>query len=81
MDYKTYRKYSTSLLASEFRSYGRNKMEDRKLAMHHDGVDKNKERRRKSFVSEKDQINKHFQEKVSKTTPSLEKYLERSQPK
>ncbi|XP_052274919.1 uncharacterized protein LOC127874568 [Dreissena polymorpha] len=61
------------------RSWSRNKMEDRKLAMKTTEVDRHAAERRKSFHYETRLVNKDLEENIIKTTPRVEEYLDRNQ--
>lgn len=72
---------SDSNLHSEMKTWRRNKMEDRKLALQNEEVDKNKATRRKSYQQDQISLTKDFGEKFSKKTPSADEYLEKCQAK
>ncbi|XP_045187700.2 uncharacterized protein LOC123545445 [Mercenaria mercenaria] len=72
---------SDTNLHSEMKIWRRNKMEDRKLALQNDMVDKHMAVRRKSYLQEQVSINKDFDKRFSKLTPTADEYLEKSQAK
>ncbi|KAH3850700.1 hypothetical protein DPMN_093173 [Dreissena polymorpha] len=85
MNPKSYKRYGTkeafgsNNLKNEMRSWSRNKMEDRKLAMKTTEVDRHAAERRKSFHYETRLVNKDLEENIIKTTPRVEEYLDRNQ--
>lgn len=72
---------SDTNLHSEMKTWRKNKMEDRKLALQNEVVDKHMVNRRKSYQYEKHSLNKEFDDKFSKKTPTADEYLEKSQAK
>lgn len=66
-------------LMNEIKSWSKNKLEDRKLAMRYTMVDKDMMNRRRLHEYEKQEVSRHMEESIKKTTPSTEEYLDRSQ--
>ena len=66
-------------LNTEMKSWKQNKMEDKKLAMMNAEVDKHMVSRRKSHLFERELVNKDMADNISKTTPTADEYLSKSQ--
>ena len=64
---------------TEMKSWKQNKMEEKRLALKNEEVDKHMLNKRKSLLHEKDLLNKDIQDTISKTTPTTDEYLSRSQ--
>ncbi|KAL4237317.1 hypothetical protein ACF0H5_002035 [Mactra antiquata] len=68
-------------LASELKSWGKNKAMDRKLEKKNETEFKHLAHRRKTYQYEQELLSKNFEKKVMKTTLPTEEYLERSMAK
>lgn len=75
----TYPVVTSNNMMKEIKSWNKNKMEDRKLALRQTMVDKDILNMKRLHEQERQELSRVMENSVRKTTPSTEEYLDRSQ--
>lgn len=75
----TYPVVTSNNIMKEIKSWNKNKIEDRKLALRQTMVDKDILNMKRLHEQERQGLSRLMENSVRKTTPSTEEYLDRSQ--